>query len=146
MSMYLSEEMIPFYLQGRGAKLTRIKKYVADPEEIAETIEGGKAKVRDAIGKACSEAAEQLMGDRKRKAVWLEENSAELANVDVMLGGKVNTDEAWKAFCYGMGDELAYAMEPDVLDVLEDPDGEGDEDGDDDGDDGDDKDDSDKPS
>lgn len=139
MSMYLSEETIPFYLQGRGAKLARIKKYVADPEEIAEQIEGGKAKVRDAIGKACTDAAEQLMGDRKRKAAWIEENADELAEVTA-IGGK---DEAWKAYCYGMGDELAYAIEPDVLDVLEDPDGEGDGD---DGDEGDDEDDDKKPS
>lgn len=146
MSIPLNDDTIPFYLQGRSVKsLARLRKFVADPDEIVEAIEKGKP-VRAAITDACAEAAKQLIADRKRKAAWLEEHNAELVDVTA-IGGK---DEAWKAYCYGMADELAYVYEVDVLDCLDD--GDDDEDDEDDeeegeGDDGDDdEDDTKKPS
>lgn len=124
MSIPLNEETIPFYLQGRSVKsLSRLRKFVADPDEIVEAIEGGKP-VRAAVTDACAEAAKQLIGDRKRKAAWLDENTTELVDVTA-IGGK---DDAWKAFCFGMADELAYVYEIDVLDCLEGDDLDGDDD------------------
>lgn len=108
----MKEELLPFYLQGRAIKsLGILRKHVDSPEEIATTI-GKGADVRQAIATACAAAASQLRGDRRRREKWLAENKEDLV-------GAPSSDEAWKAFCDGAADELAYAMEPDVLDVLE---------------------------
>lgn len=118
--------MIPFYLAGRAIKsLGRIRKYVDDPDEIADKITEG-TPVRIAIGAACDEAAKQYGADKKRKAAWLEEHKEELEDVATLIGGK---DDAYKAYLQGCADELAYSLEPDVLDSLE---GDYDEEGDDD--------------
>lgn len=120
----MKEDLIDFYLAGRAVKsLSRLRKYLADPDEIAEKILAG-TPVRAAISEACEAAAKQVEADRKRKAAWL----ADLAeNSDSPLNG--NGEAAWKAYCQGMADELAYAIDADVLDALE---GEGDDDDDDD--------------
>jgi hypothetical protein len=136
----MKPEMIPFYLNGRGVtRLAKIRSLVADPEEIADEIEKG-AELRVAITKACDEAARQFAVHRKRKEKWFEENKAELdeADLSTTIGGK---DAAWEAYCKGVGDELAYCLEPDVINALD-----GDEEGEDEGVDGedDDEDDDDK--
>lgn len=119
----MKEQLISFYLQGRGVdSLARLRKFVDDPDEIAEKIRAG-ADVRAAVSAACEAASSQIAADRKRRDKWMEENRDELVTAD--------KTEAWKAYCQGMADELAYSMEPDVLDALE-----GDYEDDDDGDEG----------
>lgn len=123
----MNEDLISFYLAGRAVKsLGRLKKSIADPDEIAEKIIAGTA-VRAAISDACAEAAKPTLTDRKRKTAWLTENKDDLPTAP----SSSSNDDAWAAYCQGMADELAYAIEPDVLDALE-GDGEDDEDGDDD--------------
>jgi hypothetical protein len=132
----MNEQMIPFYLAGRGVKsLSRLKKYVDDPDEIAEKITTGSVTVRGAVGAAADAAAAQLKADKKRRATFLAEYKELLDDLGLAaLTG--SSDEAWSSYCQGMSDELAYSLEPEVLDALDDDD-EGDDDDEEDGDDGD---------
>jgi hypothetical protein len=136
----MKEQLIPFYMAGRGVKsLSRLKKYVDDPDEIADKItEVSGATVRMAVGAACDTAAGQVKADKKRKKAFEEEFGSELGELTA-AGDK---DDAWAAYCQGMSDELAFSIEPEVLDALE-GESEDDDDDDDDASDGDDGDESD---
>lgn len=109
----MKPEMIPFYLSGRSVtRLSKIRALVADPEEIAEVVESGRLDFRAAITDACDEAAKQYAANRKRREKWFEESKLELEE------SKVDKTAAWEAYCKGVGDELAYVLEPDVLNEL----------------------------
>ena len=121
----MTEDLISFYLQGRAVKsISRIRKFAADPDEIAVKITAG-AGVRPAIGAACDEAASQLRANRKARQTWAADSKDDL--VGLGAGGE---DLAWGAYCQGMSDELAYVIESEVLDALEgdEEEGEGDDD------------------
>ena len=123
------KDLIPFYLQGRDARsLNKIQRFVDHPGDLADQVaERGFAELRTIIGTACRQAAGQLSGDRRLRDKWMTENEAELKESGLSA---ILHDDAWKAYCCGMADELAYTLETDVLAELagEDSDDPGDDD------------------
>ena len=108
-----------FYLDGRDAKLLR---HDIDENELAEQILE-KGDLRGTIHAAAARSAAGPQLDRYKRQ-WLRDNEEEIKEA----GG--DADAAWKAFLDGRIDELANALEPNVLEAMEEA--LGDEDGDDD--------------
>ena len=108
-----------FYLQGREDRL--IKNDI-DTDEIAEAVTAGKGSIHDLLVKAAAAAAEPLRVDRKKRT-WIEDWEDEIKEA----GG--DSDEAYSTYLQGRIDELAHALDADVVAAMVDP-GEDEDDGD----------------
>lgn len=127
----ISKEYWPFYLQGRDAK--RIRQRDFDVEAVADSIVQNGTPVREAIYAACVEIYKPY-ADGRAKRKWLEEPSVQAALGD-LPGPALHSDPAYAAYHQGLVDELAYAMEQNVLDAMEEGDEDDGEEGEDEGDD-----------
>jgi hypothetical protein len=122
-----------FYLEGRGAK--RLLRHDIAEDALAEEIVSSGVSFRDAVLAACVRATAPLESGRSKKT-WVGEHGTEIA----AAGG--NADDAYAAYLRGLADELAYALEPGVVEEIGKrfDDETGDEEGDDDDDENDDDD------
>lgn len=114
-----------FYLEGRRERLLRTD---IDLSKILADMKKNGTSLRDTLYAAC-QAAGAPMDAGKIKRVWLAEHDEDIGKA----GG--DTDEAFKAWREGRIDELAYALEIDLVDVMADELGVDDEEEDDDDDD-----------
>jgi hypothetical protein len=105
-----------FYIQGRE---DRTLKHDVDVDELAKKLRAGDVAFRDAVLAACDAVAQPLSGG-KAKRKWLDEHQEEIAQA----GG--SAEQAHAAWVKGRVDELAYMLEPDVINALADV-GDGDE-------------------
>lgn len=121
MAMNLQSDYIFFYLEGREAKSLKVD---IDTEVIAEQVAAGKGTIHELLHKAVSDAAKGLEVDRQKRR-WIADYEDEIKEA----GG--DQDVAYRHYCEGRVDELVYRLEPDVLEELEDDDGEGSDDEDD---------------
>lgn len=112
------EDLIPFYIDGREAKLVRIRKLCADPEELAEKIRKAGGGLRSTIGDAANKARGLLAGDPRYRKKWIADNSEAIGDGD--------PTDAFDAFLAGVADELAYVLEDEILPLLSDPDDDSD--------------------
>lgn len=127
--MALEERFLPFYLDGRDAKLARISKLCPDAAEIAKEILQGKS-LRTVIGDHAAQAGDTLARNLPFKRKWLHDNDEALE--DLVSEHPANKDGAFAAFIAGMADELAYVLEDEVVGELnaiggDDDEGEGEE-------------------
>lgn len=128
----LTEKLLPFYFDGREAKLVRIRKLCMDADEIADVIRNAPILApRDHIGAVAKKAGTTLTGDRKYRQKWIADNNDALHEVSGVISG----EDAFSAFVDGLADELAYVLEDEVLGALGASDEEGEEDGEGDGED-----------
>lgn len=97
-----------FYIEGREA---RGLKHDIDIDDVAEKLRPGGATLRDAILAACDAAAKPL-DSGKSKRTWIAERTEDIAEA----GG--NAEEAYRAWLKGRIDELAYMLEPEVINAL----------------------------
>lgn len=124
----IASDLLPFYMAGREAKLTRIRKLCADPEDLCQAVLDGNEGVRDACAGAAQRAADLLRSDARYRKQWSKDSADEVA--------ELSTDDlsrAFDAYIVGLRDELAYVLEPDVLECISDEleEVDDDEDGDD---------------
>lgn len=123
----MQKDLIPFYLEGRNAKLVRIKRITAEPEEIAQMVFDG-GSLRESIQTTVDKGYQVLLSDRKYRKTWERDSS---------LDEGVDADAAYAHYLRGVADELAYALETEVLECLDEVDGDdGDDDADEDEDEG----------
>jgi hypothetical protein len=95
-----------FYLDGRYEK--RLLKHEIEEAVLVERMDSG-TPFREAIAEACAKVTVPLeTGKRKRE--WLAVHQADLVGL--------NADEAYAAYLQGRVDELAYALEQNVLTAL----------------------------
>lgn len=107
-----------FYLEGRQAKLL---KGDIDAEELAQSLLDDRTQsMRDVITAACTKAVVTLDGSKARRK-WF------AAHDDV---APLTQEEAYKAYCRGRAEELAYSLEVEVVEYLDALTGEDDGDGD----------------
>lgn len=118
----MKEHYVPFYIEGREAKAL---KNDIDTMAIAEDVSAGKGTIHELLHKAATAIATAAGADRSKRT-WLEENEDEIK----AAGG--DKDEAWAHYRDGRIDELVYQLEPDVIQDLDDPQGEDDDEGDED--------------
>lgn len=116
-----------FYVDGRDAPLLRSTD-LSFEEIVAQVVTKG-VPFRQAVADACAKIALPHQSGGKKRA-WLAENADDIKELGV------SADDAYSAFLQGRIDELAYAKERKILEVLVDAvDGdEGDEEDDDEGD------------
>ena len=119
----MKADYIPFYLEGRDAKLLKAD---IDTQRIAEDVAAGKGTIHELLADAVSKAAKGLDVD-KAKRRWIEAWEDEIKEA----GG--DSEAAHEHFTQGRVDELVYRLEPEVLEDL-DPDADDDDDDDEDGD------------
>ncbi len=98
-----------FYLEGRGNK--RLLKHDIAESDLAERMVRDGVPFRETIAAACATAAKPLETS-KMKTVW----NAAHATAIKEAGG--DAAAAYAAYLQGCADELAYAMEQDVIEAL----------------------------
>jgi len=81
--------------------------------EIAESILAGEeSSLHNAIFAACAKAADEHLTDRVKKR-WLAKNKDRIEETGC------DPEQAYQAWRHGKIDELAYAIESNVLEALE---------------------------
>jgi hypothetical protein len=98
-----------FYLEGRRERLLRND---IDLDKLADSLLERGGVLHDVLQAAC-EAAAAPMNAGKVKRVWLEEHADEIK----AAGG--DGEEAFGDWRAGRVDELASAMEPSLIEALE---------------------------
>jgi len=115
----MKAEYLPFYLEGRDAKL--VKNDIDDDDLAQQIVDTGKTPYE--ITHAAAETAVKVLAvDPRKKRLWLNEHEDDLKEA----GG--SADDAWNAFIAGRTDELCSALETPVLEALGEIIFEGDED------------------
>lgn len=102
----ITREYWPFYLEGRGAQ--RIRKRDFDVDAVAAEIVAKGTPVREAVLAASHEVYKPHVGERAKRK-WA---------ADTQTDG-VDAELAFAAYNCGLVDELAYAMEPEVISAME---------------------------
>jgi hypothetical protein len=116
-----------FYIEGREQR--RLLKHDIAEDALAEEMVRTGARFRDVVSAACEKAAAPLDGGKLKK-IWITEHNDQIT----AAGG--DTRAAYAAFLQGKADELAYALEPGVVEALREQFGEeGDDEDEDDEDD-----------
>jgi len=102
-----------FYCEGRNER--RMSQTLdTNPEAIAgQIIEDESADLATVILAACQKVADQTLTDRVKRN-WKAKNKDRIATMGL------DADEACAAWCCGRTDELAFAIEANVLRALED--------------------------
>jgi hypothetical protein len=95
-----------FYLEGRAQKKL-LPNDIAE-SDLAERLVRAGGAVRGVIYEACTAAARSLEGGRTKRT-WITEHKEAIQEA----GG--NADLAYEAWLLGRTDELAYALEEDVI-------------------------------
>lgn len=106
--MFIKREFWIYYMMGRSEK--RLLKTDTTEDDLVTAILAPDAEpLRDVLLEVCRNAAKPLeTGKTKRK--WLEDHREEIGSDD--------PEEAYKAWLHGRVDELAYALEGDVITAL----------------------------
>jgi hypothetical protein len=123
---HIRDKYWDFYVDGREA---RALKHDIDVDDVANKLRDGDVALRDAVLAACVAVAQPL-GTSKAKRKWIDEHQDEIAEA----GG--SAEQAHDAWVRGRVDELAYMLEPEVINAVagggdEDPSGDDDDDSDD---------------
>jgi hypothetical protein len=109
----MRRDLLTFYLDGRGAKLHKLRKVTEDFDDIAKRVLVHDQSVRAALDVAVGAGASVLKADRRFKTAWLKEND------DAIQEAGVRSDDAFEAYVEGLRDELAFSLEPEVLEAIE---------------------------
>lgn len=115
----MKAEYLPFYLEGRDAKL--VKNDIDEDDLAQQIVDTGKTPY-DVLHAAAEAAVKVIAVDQRKKKLWLNEHEDDVKEA----GG--SADDAWNAFIAGRTDELCSALETPVLEALEEIVFEGDED------------------
>ena len=120
----MKTEYLPFYIDGRNAKVLRVD---ADTliDDVVKRVKDGQP-MWASVHVVATAAAQAFCVDGAKRRQFVRDNEDEIKEA----GG--NEEAAWEAFCAGKVDELSESLEPTVVEVLEDfiegDGGEGDED------------------
>jgi len=98
-----------FYLEGRGTKRL-IKHDIAESDLVERMVTDG-VPFRETIREACRKASVSLEHSNLKKA-WV------AAHADAIKAAGGDAEVAYAAYLHGCTDELAYALEQDVVDAL----------------------------
>jgi hypothetical protein len=101
----LKKSYVPFYLEGRDAKLM---KDTTDDKALAAKVLAGEGDPRTMAQVAAVVAAKPFATGRS-KTRWLKEHEAEIRNA----GG--DASDAYDHYMRGRIDSLAYSIEADIL-------------------------------
>lgn len=107
-----------FYLEGREQRRL-LKHDIAEDALAADMVRTG-ASFRDVVTAACTKVAAPLDGGKAKK-IWIAEHGDQIT----AAGG--DAEAAYAAFLLGRVDELAYALEPGVVEALGEQFGDGEE-------------------
>lgn len=101
----LKKSYVPFYLEGRDARLI---KDTTDDKELAAKVVAGEGDPR-AIALAAAQAAAKPFEGGRSKTRWLHEHDGDIR----AAGG--DKEEAYAHYMRGRVDSLAYSIEADIL-------------------------------
>lgn len=105
---------ITFYMNGRDDVHDGNVTADIDLEVIAEAVAKDAQDIRDQCMNAATVALAPLRNSEK--VAWLKENAVDIKNAGI---SKTAAHEAFNAFMQGRIDELAHAIEPDVLAAID---------------------------
>lgn len=115
----IKRDYLPFYLAGREEPVRALRNRMEESGKSVDDLlddidQQEEVDVPAAIRKACEEFVERDVRALQRKK-WMREHADDLGDVD---GVKIDADEAYQAWCWGVTDLLASKIEADVIEAM----------------------------